>query len=95
MLKVFYDRELAISEHNVKLSNILHNSSLIMGRQIINILPEGYGPKQRPCWVLSQTNLDLAPPSSIPKVLRFVWEATVRRCYSLLTSTRRPQLKSS
>ncbi len=40
-VKVFYDRELAISEHNVKMSNILHNSSLIMGRQIINILPEG------------------------------------------------------
>ncbi|KAL2134601.1 hypothetical protein VTI74DRAFT_11343 [Chaetomium olivicolor] len=40
-VKVFYDRELAISEHNVKLSSILHNSSLIMGRQIINILPEG------------------------------------------------------
>lgn len=40
-VKVFYDRELAISEHNVKLSSILHNQSLIMGRQIINILPEG------------------------------------------------------
>ncbi|KAI1277831.1 hypothetical protein F5Y07DRAFT_361788 [Xylaria sp. FL0933] len=41
VLKVFYDKELAISEHNVKLSSILHNSSLIMGKQIINILPEG------------------------------------------------------
>ncbi|KAI0150583.1 hypothetical protein GGR57DRAFT_187012 [Xylariaceae sp. FL1272] len=41
MLKVFYDKELAISEHNVKVSSILHNSSLIMGKQIINILPEG------------------------------------------------------
>lgn len=40
-LKFFYDRELAISEHNVKVSNILHNHSLIMGRQIINILPDG------------------------------------------------------
>ncbi|KAK4161665.1 hypothetical protein QBC43DRAFT_268254 [Cladorrhinum sp. PSN259] len=40
-VKVFYDREVAISEHNVKLSSILHNHSLIMGRQIINILPEG------------------------------------------------------
>ncbi|KAK4156813.1 hypothetical protein C8A00DRAFT_40719 [Chaetomidium leptoderma] len=40
-VKVFYDRELAISEHNVKRSSILHNSSLIMGRQVINILPEG------------------------------------------------------
>lgn len=41
-LKVFYDKEVAISEHNVKVSNILHNSSLIMGKHIINILPEGY-----------------------------------------------------
>ncbi|SPQ25842.1 03f92610-e006-40c8-a778-cec5b561b5ff [Thermothielavioides terrestris] len=41
LVKIFYDRELAISEHNVKLSSIIHNSSLIMGRQIINILPEG------------------------------------------------------
>ncbi|KAH9890848.1 hypothetical protein F4778DRAFT_796352 [Xylariomycetidae sp. FL2044] len=40
-LKIFYDKELAISEHNVKISSILSNSSLIMGKQIINILPEG------------------------------------------------------
>ncbi|KXH54177.1 hypothetical protein CSAL01_09767 [Colletotrichum salicis] len=40
-LKVFYDRELAVSENTVKVSSILHNHSLIMGRQIINILPEG------------------------------------------------------
>ncbi|KAI1319580.1 hypothetical protein F5Y16DRAFT_97189 [Xylariaceae sp. FL0255] len=39
--KMFYDKEVAISEHNVKVSNILHNTSLIMGKQIINILPEG------------------------------------------------------
>ncbi|KAI1180988.1 hypothetical protein F4777DRAFT_527817 [Nemania sp. FL0916] len=41
VLKLFYDKELAISEHNVKLSSILRNQSLIMGKQIINILPEG------------------------------------------------------
>ncbi|KAI1848352.1 hypothetical protein JX265_008868 [Neoarthrinium moseri] len=41
VVKIFYDRELSISEHNVKVSSILHNSSLIMGKQIINILPEG------------------------------------------------------
>ncbi|KAM0322432.1 hypothetical protein ACHAQA_009499 [Verticillium albo-atrum] len=40
-LKVFYDREISVSEHSVKVSSILHNHSLIMGRQIINILPEG------------------------------------------------------
>lgn len=30
-----------MSEHNVKISSILNNHSLIMGKQIINILPEG------------------------------------------------------
>ncbi|KAG5926133.1 hypothetical protein E4U42_003597 [Claviceps africana] len=39
--KVLYDREISISEHNVKMSSILNNHSLIMGKQIINILPEG------------------------------------------------------
>ncbi|KAI0121662.1 hypothetical protein BJ170DRAFT_599836 [Xylariales sp. AK1849] len=42
VVKIIYDRgEISISEHNVKVSSILHNSSLIMGKQIINILPEG------------------------------------------------------
>ncbi|KAM5352090.1 hypothetical protein ACJ41O_004813 [Fusarium nematophilum] len=39
--KVLYDREISVSEHNVKVSTILNNHSLIMGKQIINILPEG------------------------------------------------------
>ncbi|QUC17185.1 uncharacterized protein UV8b_01426 [Ustilaginoidea virens] len=41
LAKVLYDREISISEHNVKVSSILNNHSLIMGKQIINILPEG------------------------------------------------------
>ncbi|KAJ9134763.1 Titin [Pleurostoma richardsiae] len=40
-VRVFYDREVSISEQYVRVSNILHNSSLIMGKQIIDILPEG------------------------------------------------------
>lgn len=40
--KVIYDRELAVSERSVKPASILHNSSLILGKQIIHILPEGY-----------------------------------------------------
>lgn len=40
-LKLFYDRELAISERHVKQSSVLHNASLILGKQIIHILPEG------------------------------------------------------
>jgi nucleoporin POM152 len=39
--KLFYDRELSISEHRVKPADILHNSSIILGKQIIHILPEG------------------------------------------------------
>lgn len=37
-----FDSELAISERSVKPGPILHNASLILGKQIINILPEGY-----------------------------------------------------
>ncbi|CAN9104304.1 unnamed protein product [Alternaria alternata] len=36
-----WDSELAISERSVKPGAILHNASLILGKQIVNILPEG------------------------------------------------------
>ena len=39
--KYFYDRELSISEQRVKPYDITHNSSIILGKQIIHILPEG------------------------------------------------------
>lgn len=39
--KTLFDRELAIAENRVNVGKILQNSSLIMGKQIINILPEG------------------------------------------------------
>jgi nucleoporin POM152 len=41
IIKTVFDRELSISENSVRPGSILHNSSLIMGKQIINILPEG------------------------------------------------------
>ena len=41
LMKVAYDRELSISEHRVKPADILQNSSIILGKQIIHILPEG------------------------------------------------------
>jgi len=37
-----YDTETAINERSVKPGPILFNASLILGKQIINILPEGY-----------------------------------------------------
>jgi nucleoporin POM152 len=40
-MKTLFDKELSVSENSVRPARILHNSSLIMGRQIINILPEG------------------------------------------------------
>jgi len=42
LTKTMYDRELAVSERRVKPASILHNSSLILGKQIIHILPEGW-----------------------------------------------------
>ena len=42
LTKVLYDRELAVSERRVKPASILRNTSLILGKQIIHILPEGY-----------------------------------------------------
>jgi nucleoporin POM152 len=41
MVKVAYDRELSISERKVKPGDIIHNASLILGKQIVHILPEG------------------------------------------------------
>lgn len=41
MAKTFFDSEISVYEHSVRASNIIHNSSLIMGKQIINVLPEG------------------------------------------------------
>ncbi|KAF2266237.1 hypothetical protein CC78DRAFT_567104 [Lojkania enalia] len=40
-LAFIYDSELAISERSVNPGKIIQNSSLILGKQIINILPEG------------------------------------------------------
>jgi nucleoporin POM152 len=41
MVGFLWDSELAISERSVKPGAILHNASLILGKQIVNILPEG------------------------------------------------------
>lgn len=41
-MKTLFDKELSVSENSVRPGRILHNSSLIMGKQIINVLPEGY-----------------------------------------------------
>ncbi|KAF2813740.1 uncharacterized protein BDZ99DRAFT_436189 [Mytilinidion resinicola] len=49
--KVFFDDEMAITEHKVNVGKLLHNSSVILGKQIINILPEGsavLNPKKEP-----------------------------------------------
>jgi nucleoporin POM152 len=42
LVAFMWDSELAISERSVKPGPIVHNASLILGKQIINILPEGY-----------------------------------------------------
>lgn len=42
LVAAMWDSESAIGERHVKPGAILHNASLILGKQIINILPEGY-----------------------------------------------------
>lgn len=41
LVKLAYDKELSISERRVNPGDIIHNSSLILGKQIVHILPEG------------------------------------------------------
>ncbi|KAA8645517.1 putative nuclear envelope pore membrane protein [Aspergillus tanneri] len=59
MIKVAYDRELSISERSVKPGDIIHNASLILGKQIVHILPEGsavLNPDQIPLCIDSHGN---------------------------------------
>ncbi|KAH8688889.1 putative nuclear envelope pore membrane protein [Talaromyces proteolyticus] len=80
LFKSFYDRELSISERSVKPADIIHNTSLILGRQIIHILPEGsavLNPDLSPLCLDTQHNSVYLPIhiyQSIPKsveILRF------------------------
>ncbi|KAL4919125.1 hypothetical protein BDW62DRAFT_49521 [Aspergillus aurantiobrunneus] len=41
LVKLAYDRELSISGQSIKPGDIINNASLILGKQIVNILPEG------------------------------------------------------
>ncbi|KAH0543992.1 hypothetical protein FGG08_001759 [Glutinoglossum americanum] len=41
IVRIFYDREIAISEHRVDPNTVINNSSLILGKQTVHILPEG------------------------------------------------------
>ncbi|RAH53856.1 nuclear envelope pore membrane protein [Aspergillus piperis CBS 112811] len=63
MVKLAYDRELSISERSVKPGDIIHNASLILGKQIVHILPEGsaiLNPDQVPlCIDAQKTAIDL------------------------------------
>ncbi|KAI1135456.1 hypothetical protein F5Y05DRAFT_171852 [Hypoxylon sp. FL0543] len=92
LVRVFYDKELAISEHNVKVSSILHNSSLIMGKQIINILPEGsalLNPEKHPYCLGQGQNIASVPiyfNATVPvdvELLRFDLESDSREVLKL------------
>ncbi|GJN71574.1 nuclear envelope pore membrane protein [Purpureocillium lilacinum] len=79
LVKVLYDRELSISEHNVKVANILNNHSLIMGKQIINILPEGsavLNPEHIPFCLSPKSKAGVALPiyfnSSVPAEIELI-----------------------
>ncbi|KAE8414691.1 nuclear envelope pore membrane protein [Aspergillus pseudocaelatus] len=57
IVKLAYDRELSISERSVKPADIIHNASLILGKQIVHILPEGsavLNPDQTPLCIDSE-----------------------------------------
>ncbi|PVH97706.1 hypothetical protein DM02DRAFT_673934 [Periconia macrospinosa] len=58
-----FQGETAINEHTVKPADILHNPNLILGKQIVNILPEGsaiLNPNKEPfCLNSSVTQLEL------------------------------------
>ncbi|KAH7154863.1 hypothetical protein B0J13DRAFT_544211 [Dactylonectria estremocensis] len=78
-VKVLYDRELSVSEHNVKVSNILNNHSLIMGKQIINILPEGsavLNPEHHPFCLGAKSKTGISLPiyfnASIPAEIELI-----------------------
>ena len=62
-IKPFFDSEISISEHRVKLASILQNDSIILGKQIIHILPEGSAflnpGKQAFCLDSHTTSIDL------------------------------------
>lgn len=48
LVNYLWDSELAISGASVKYSNVVNNPSLILGKQIIHVLPEGYVPLAPP-----------------------------------------------
>ncbi|OJD28172.1 hypothetical protein ACJ73_00433 [Blastomyces percursus] len=64
LVKLAYDRELSISERRVRPADILRNSSLILGKQIIHILPEGsavLNPDQTSFCIDGQTTQAMLP----------------------------------
>ncbi|EQL28530.1 hypothetical protein, variant [Blastomyces dermatitidis ATCC 26199] len=64
LVKLAYDRELSISERRVRPADILRNSSLILGKQIIHILPEGsavLNPEQTSFCIDGQTTQAMLP----------------------------------
>ncbi|KAK1251426.1 hypothetical protein MKX07_006905 [Trichoderma sp. CBMAI-0711] len=77
--KVLYDREISVAEHHVKVSELLNNHSLIMGKQVINILPEGsavLNPEHQPFCLSAKTQTSAALPiffnSTVPAEIEFL-----------------------
>lgn len=85
-----YDREISISEHRVNPGDIIHNASLILGRQIVHILPEGW--VYSVCYfgniIDSNCFLLLDPPFSIQIEVRFVLILKEPRSTSPFASTK-------
>lgn len=63
LFKLAYDREATLSDGRIRPADVLHNSSIILGKQIIHILPEGSAilnpEKQAFCLDSATFNIDL------------------------------------
>ncbi|KAF2220050.1 hypothetical protein BDZ85DRAFT_268019 [Elsinoe ampelina] len=102
--KLVYDRELAISERSVKYSSLMQDSSHLLGRQIVKILPEGSAilnpEKQHFCLDGPKASVDLpvqinqTEPISLT-LLRFDLETNHNETTLLTTSQLKKMMKET
>lgn len=77
LIRLFYDRELSVLENNVKVADIIHNRTRILGQHTINILPESTA-RLNPinsCFCVSGNLKDISIPirmnSTIPMLIQY------------------------
>ncbi|PGG97004.1 hypothetical protein GX51_07553 [Blastomyces parvus] len=104
LVKLAYDRELSISERRVRPADILRNSSLILGKQIIHILPEGsavLNPEQTSFCIDGQTTQAVLPirvnqtTPIVIDLLRFDLESGQNETISIPSKQLKQMMKSA